>query len=164
MDFTSFVHGCLHCIATRTGEVVPRPYGHSLHGARPNEVLHVDFLFMGTSSTQMSYVLIIRDDLSSYVWLYPTQGATSDAAAEALVMYIAVFCGTEWIVSDQGAHFKNSLLKELAGGLMMKQHFTTAKSPWANGSVERVRREVLRVCKAILHEFRLEQKGLARSD
>ena len=43
-DVTSFVQGCLHCIATRTGEVVPRPYGHSLHGARPNEVLHVEFL------------------------------------------------------------------------------------------------------------------------
>ena len=41
---------------------------------------------------------------------------------------------------------------------MVKQHFSTAYSPWANGSVERVCREVLRACKALLHEFRLAQK------
>lgn len=58
-DVTSFVQECLQCIATRTGEVVPRPYRHSLHGARPKEALHVDVLSMGASSTQMSYVLII---------------------------------------------------------------------------------------------------------
>lgn len=29
-------------------------------------------------------------------------------------MRIAVFGGIEWVVSDQGAHFKNRLVKELA--------------------------------------------------
>ena len=71
-DVTSFVLGCPHCIKTQAIEVVPPPYGHSLHDARPNEVLHVDLLFRDACSTEMSYVLIIRNDLSPYVWLYPT--------------------------------------------------------------------------------------------
>lgn len=157
-DIESFVHGCLHCIMTRTGEVVPRPPGHPLHRERPNEVLHIDYLYMGASSGQLSYLLVTRDDLSSYVWLWPTEAATSAAAADALATWIAVFGGMEWMVSDQGAHFKNQLIKDLTDELKVNHHFTTAYSPWANGSVERVCREVLRACKAVLHEFRLAQK------
>lgn len=157
-DVASFVQGCLHCIMTRTGEVVPRPLGHALHGDRPNEVLHMDYLYMGASTGQQEYLLVIRDDLSSYVWLWPTESATSEAAADALTTWIAVFGTMDWIVSDQGSHFKNRLIKELTEELMVKQHFTTAYSPWANGSVERVCREVLRACRAVLLEFRLAQK------
>ena len=37
---------------------------------------------------------------------------------------------------DQGALVINKLGKELAEKLKVKQHFTTAYSPWANGSEE----------------------------
>lgn len=36
-----------------------------------------------------------------------------------------------------------------------KKHFTTAYSPWSNGTVERVNREVLRSAKALLSEWHL---------
>lgn len=154
-DVTSFVRGCLHCIITRSGEIVPRPLGHALHGEKPNEVLHVDFLYMGQSSAQLKYVLIIRDDFSSYVWLWPTPVATAEAAAEALATWVAVFGAMDWMVSDQGPHFKNQLMHELTEELKGSHHFATAYSPWSNGTVERVCREVLRACRALLHEFRL---------
>lgn len=157
-DVSSFVHGCLHCISTRTVEVVPRPYGQTLHAEKPNEVLHIDYLFMGASSAKMRYVLVMRDDFSSYVWLYPTSSATSEAVTDAVAMRTAVFGSVEWIVSDQGAHFKNMLMKALSEELRIRQHFTTAYSPWANGSVERVCREVLRACRALLQEFRLSPR------
>jgi len=63
-----------------------------------------------------------------------------------------------WLVSDQGSHFKNSLIKELVDELRSKHHFTTAYSPWANGTVERVCREVLRACKALLREWKLSPR------
>ena len=33
-----FVRQCLHCADTRSGDVVPRPLGETVHGAAPNEV------------------------------------------------------------------------------------------------------------------------------
>jgi len=46
-DVDELVRGCFHCIVTRTGEIIPRPLGHAIHGGRLNEVVHTDFLYMG---------------------------------------------------------------------------------------------------------------------
>ena len=157
-DVRELVKGCLHCIISRTGEIIPRPLAHALHGANPNEVVDLDLLYMGISSDGKTFVLIVRDDLSSYTWLFPAEGATSEAAAEALTTWIASFGATEWLVSDQGSHFKNKLVRELAEELHSRHHFTTAYSPWANGSVERVCRELLRACRALCSEWKLAPK------
>ena len=132
-DVAQFVNSCIHFLANRAGEHIPRPLATALHAERPNEVLHVDYLFMGASSTEQKYVLLIRDDLSGYVWLWSTTDAPSDAAAGALSMWIGVFGGFEWWVSDQGSHFKNRVMDELTREFHVAHHFTTAYSPWANG-------------------------------
>lgn len=83
-DVTAFVSRCIHCIFTRTGEMVPRPLSSALHAANVNEVLHVDVLYMGRSQGQEKYILIIRDNLSGYVWLWPSQDTTGEVAAEVI--------------------------------------------------------------------------------
>lgn len=157
-DVEKLVRGCYHCITTRTGEVVPRPLGHAIHGEHANEVVHIDVLYMGQGVDGKKYVLIIRDDLSPYIWIWPTSDTTAESAAEALCVWVGVFGGMEWLVSDQGSHFKNELIRNLTEELRAKHHFTTAYSPWANGSVERVCHEVLRACKALLSEWKLSAK------
>lgn len=154
-DVHELVKGCLHCIVSRAGEIVPRPLAHALHGEKPNDVIHIDFLYMRISTEGKKYVLIVRDDLSSYTWLFPTDSATSEAAAEALTTWIASFGSMNWLVSDQGSHFKNQLVRELIEEFHSRHPFTTAYSPWANGSVERVCREVLRACRALCSEWKL---------
>lgn len=149
------VKGCLHCIMTRAGSLIPRPLSHAIHGSRPNEVIHLDFLYLGQGTDQKNYVLILKDDFSSYVWLFPADAATSEVAAESLLNWIASFGAMEWLVSDQGSHFKNLLLEEITSQLKTRHHFTTTYSPWANGTVERVCREVLRSCRALCSEWKL---------
>lgn len=118
----------------------------------------MDYLFMGTSTDGKKYVLLIRDDLSSYIWLFPTEAATSQAAAEALMTWIAAFGSMEWLISDQGSHFLNRLINDLMEEFHARHHFTTAYSPWANGTVERLCREVLRACRALCSEWKLAPK------
>ena len=154
-DAEQLVKGCLHCIATRTGSVIPRPLAHSLHGERPNEVVHLDYLYMGAGIDNKSYVLIIRDDLSSFVWLFATEAATSGEAVNALTTWISSFGSMKWFVTDQGSHFKNELINGLSSELRINHHFTTAYSPWSNGTVERICREVLRACRALCSEWKL---------
>ena len=156
LDCRAFVNRCLHCTVSRAGEMVPRPHAHALHGERPNEVIHADYLYMGPSAKkELKYVLIIRDDLSSYVWLWPTASPTSDAAAEAITNWISTFGSFDWLVTDQGTHFTSTLIKELIEETRARHHFTTAYCPWANGTVERVCQEVLRTTTALLLEMRL---------
>lgn len=156
----TFVSSCLHCIITRTGEVVPRPIGHALQDDKPNEVIHTHYLFLGDNNSKLKYLLLIGDDLASYVRLWPTETPTSDSAAEALATWIAVYGSMVQVLCDQGSHFKNQLVKNLTAERKVGHHFTTAYCPWANVSGERVCREVLRACEALLHEFRLALKDL----
>ncbi len=116
-DVDQLVRGCFHCIVSRSGGIIPRPLAHGLHGERPNEVLHADFLYMGPGIEGKKYILIIRDDLSSYVWLWPTDSATSEAAADAITVWLGCFGSMEWLVTDQGSHFKNDLIRALTVGV-----------------------------------------------
>lgn len=154
-DVQEFVRGCIHCIVTRTGEVIPRPLGSAIHGSKPNEVVHMDFLYMGSSSSMMKYILVLRDDISGYTWLWPSIAANSETAAAALARWGSCFGSMKWLVTDQGSHFVNRVIKELTEELRIQHHFTTAYSPWANGTVERVCRETLRACKSLLSEWGL---------
>lgn len=61
-------------------------------------------------------------------------------------------------MTDQGSHFKNELLSELTAEGGVKHHFVTAYCPWANGSIERICREVLRASKALTSEWALSSK------
>lgn len=58
-------------------------------------------------------------------------------------------------MSEQGSQFKNKLIRELAKEFHSRHHFTTAYSPWENGSVERVCREVRRTCTDLCSEWEL---------
>lgn len=157
-DITLFCNSCLHCLATTDGTRIPRPMGHAIHTDKPNGILHFDFLTMFPSEDKMEYVLILLDDASSYVVLYPCQAATSDEAARCLLNWFSLFGVCTYWTSDQGPHFKNELIRELNRKLYAHHHFTTANMPQANGTVERVCQEVLRATRALLSEFRLDEK------
>lgn len=58
---------------TYSGERVPRPLGNALHGTRPNEIIHLDYCFIPKAATGESYVLMVKDDLRGYTWLYPCE-------------------------------------------------------------------------------------------
>ena len=151
-DCSEFVNDCLVCLTASSGEKIPRPLAATLHGERPNGVVHFDYLYMGPSTDGAQYVLLLKDDFSSYCWLVTCTHARADEAAKAISAWIRNFTVMSTWVSDQGAHFKNVVLKSLAEDYGINHHFTIAYSPWANGTVERLCREVLRTTRALLAE------------
>ncbi|KAJ0408845.1 hypothetical protein P43SY_000741 [Pythium insidiosum] len=50
-DVNKFVYGCLHCKIS-SGRVEPRPFGPALHGTKPNEVIHFDYLTLPESARE----------------------------------------------------------------------------------------------------------------
>jgi hypothetical protein len=81
-----FVQNCLHCVATITGEKVPRPLGTQLHATKPNEILHFDFLFIGLSRDgKYQYLLLLKNELSGHLWLLVCRTFDSAATVDALM-------------------------------------------------------------------------------
>jgi Integrase core domain/Chromo (CHRromatin Organisation MOdifier) domain len=124
-----------------------------------DEVLHMDFIAMGPGRDGYEYVLVIKDDASKFVWLLPARKADSATVADALLQWFASFgvC-TTW-VSDQGTHFLNSTIKDMQRALGTRHHFTTARCPWANGTVERVMKDLLRCVRALLSEWKWQPEA-----
>ncbi len=107
-DVQEFLKGCLHCVDTRTGERIPRPLVSTMHATSPYELVHFDYLYMGESTTGHTYVLVLRDDLSSYVWLTASKTADAETTANVLSNWIDTFTVMDMWGSDQGTHFKKS--------------------------------------------------------
>ena len=161
---TEFVRQCLHCMDSKSGEKVPRPFGETVHGKRPGEVLHFDYLHVGESgplgadgldeSGGFTYLLVLMDDLSNFVWLEPTGACTARLTAQHLLNWCKTLGVPDVWVSDTATHFKNKIMATLENALGVERRFTVANSPWSNGTCERMMRDVVRTLKTILQERR----------
>ena len=156
-NIKSFYDSCIHCAATFSSHRAARPYGHAIHADKPNKLLHFDYIYIGASSSDIQYVLIIKDDASSYVWLHPTEHADKDGAVAGLLRWFSSFGVVSLWISDQGSHFKNTLMDKLNRALHARHHLTAPNAPQSNGTVERAGRELLRACRALLSEFQLNE-------
>lgn len=73
IDVLEFVQDCLHCVIFKAGERVLRPLATSLHGQSPNEVAHMDSLYMGDEEgSELKYLFVTKDDLRGYTLLAAT--------------------------------------------------------------------------------------------
>jgi hypothetical protein len=153
-DVTDFVKACLHCMVV-DGVVEPRPWGAALHAEKPNELIHFDWLSMPTAKNGWKYILVVKDDMSGYVRLYPGEAATSQATATALTDWFGLFGVVPTWVSDCGSHFKNEVMALMRQMLGAHHHFVTPHCPWANGTVEVVNRSILRTIKVLGSEMQL---------
>ena len=153
-DVETFCNTCLHCLATIGGTREPRPFESALHATEPREVLHFDFLYIGPSSTGPKYLLLLKDDFSGYVWLCPHDAADSTSVATSMLDLFASFGTWRTWVSDQGSHFKNEVVSSIQEAFQAKHHFVLAYTPWANGTVESLCKQVLRGLRALSSQLR----------
>ncbi|XXQ35702.1 Reverse transcriptase domain-containing protein [Plasmodiophora brassicae] len=154
----AFVDKCLHCLRNKDS-MIPRPFGTAMHADKPNKVIHYDFLFLSKprpgDSHQLRYVLVLKDDATAFVELIPCQFADHSVVAESLLDWFKRFGIVFQHVSDRGTHFKNAVIAELNSRLHCNHHFTTAYTPWANGTVEVVNKRLLFLLKSLLSELNL---------
>jgi hypothetical protein len=141
-DVKYFVSRCLHCASTQG--TLKRPYGEALHASKPNEILHWDFL-----SLPAGYLLVMKDDASKYVLLWEAEVATSAVVVRGLLHWFSLFGIARTWVTDQGSHFKNEVIADLQHCLGAQHHFTTARCPWANGTIENAVKQVIRVFQSV---------------
>lgn len=144
-DAEDYVVECILCPLSKSGSKIPRPLALTLHGERSNQVIHFDYLFVGSSTAGKMYTLIVKDDIRGYCWLEPFIHATAAHAAQILARWIRKVSPPEFWVSDQGSHFINYVIRLLADAYHLKHCPTVAYCPWANCTVERLSRDVLGV-------------------
>ena len=154
-EITAFTQSCIHC-AQIDGKTEPRPWGTGLHATKPNELIHWDWLKLPKSTGGLNYVLVVRDDMSGFVKLYPAATADAQTTAASLMDWFATFGVCHTWVSDQGSHFKNEVIEALKRQLGAHHHFTTVYAPWSNGTVEVMNRLLVRLLRGLCSELKLK--------
>jgi hypothetical protein len=144
------------------GKVVPRPWSETYQCNERKQALHWDFLYLGESFGDMQYMLVLKDDASHYCELVKCETPTSAVAADSTMDWHSRFgIPRDWI-SDQGSHFKNEVIDKLCTRLKCKQIFSPTYSPWINGSVERVNRDILQVLRVLILDYKLNHRDWTR--
>jgi hypothetical protein len=157
-DVQLLVKSCLHCLPTHGGMHIPRPLGSALHGTKPNEVLHFDYLYIraakGDGVQGHQWVLIIRDDFTGLVQLTSTVTPDSHVTSEALLRWRSVFGSSKIYVSDQASYFVGEVLKSLTRRLGVDQHLCSAYIHYPNGTIEVICKLVLQAFRTLISELR----------
>lgn len=99
-----------------------------------------------------SYILTIQDLLTKYSLAIPLRQTTAVNVADAFVNeFICIYGSPKIILTDQGTHFVNSLMKNIASKFKIKQCHTTAYRPQSNGSIERSHHVLWEYLKQFVH-------------
>ena len=135
-DATELVQQRLRCLDSQAGNVVPCPLGEIVHGTEVGEVLHFDCLKLKESNDGYAYVLILMDEVISFVSLQPTASCTNKVAAMSILEWVAVLGIPEVFVSNRAPYFQNEKLKLVAAKLGASHRFSIAHPSWSNSTVK----------------------------
>jgi transposase InsO family protein len=145
-----------HYVASFPRDKLPGPLGTQLHATKPNEMLHLDFIYIGLSRQgKNQYLLLLKDDQRGYLWLVPCRTTDAAATVDAMMRWFAVFGAVLLWISDRGRHFKNEVVRRVQNELKAKHHFTTANCPRSNGTIESAWKQVTRAFRAVLSELKM---------
>jgi len=90
-----------------------------------------------TSHERNSYILTIQDLLTKHSLAIPLKHASAIDVADAFVNeFICTYGAPKTLLTAQGTHFLNSLMKNIAKRFRIAQYKATAYRPQANGSIE----------------------------
>lgn len=155
LDVKKFIRSCIHCLSSVGGGKIPRPFGLAVHGTAPNDLLQFDYIKITAAVTGEKYVLMLRDDHSSYYWFFAFADTSAENAARAIIDSSTAFGVPNDLVSDGPTHFKNETVRLVAEGLRVPHRHTLPYSPWSSGAVERLGKELLLIFRAVTTELRL---------
>jgi len=144
-DVVTFVSQCIHCGITKPFRE-PRPLGESIRSSHPNQILGMDYDTFGDHK-----ILVLRDEFSGFVNLGITDSADSAFVTECLFAWMSRFGVPSTVASDNGSHFKNEIVRDLATKYGINLHYFPPYAAWTN-PVERTN-EVL---KTALHRLSSE--------
>ena len=117
----------------------------------PLDVLHVDFTSIETTlepnqSPRVTNVLVFQDHFMKHMLAYVTPDQTAKTITKFLYQgYISVFGDLTRLLSDRGANFMSSVIKEMCRILGMKKLQTMPYHPHTNGLVERLHQTIMQM-------------------
>jgi hypothetical protein len=130
---------------------------HHLYSGEPLSSLSMDTVGpLPEDELGNRYIMVIMDNFSKFVGLYPTKSTTAKECAQSFLQWIGVFGVPKEIRSDGGSQFQNQLMTHLSSLLNYHHTIVVAYHPEGNGMVERRMKEIMKHLRALVFENRIK--------
>ena len=139
-DITRFCRSCDICQRTIEKGKVPKVHlGNMPVIDIPFKRVAIDIVgpIFPPSDRKNRYILTMVDYATRYPEAVPLKDVTTETVAEALVNMFSRLGVPEEVLSDQGAQFTSSMMKEVSRLLSIQQLVTSPYHPMANGLCEK---------------------------
>lgn len=128
-----FINNCETCLASKYDRhPLKMKYNITPTASRPLEIIHIDKMTLENSK-----FLTIVDSFSKFAQCYPLKSSNSVELVKGLVSFFSHHGIPSSIISDNGAEFHSSLIRELLEFHKIKIHFISSQHPDSNGVIER---------------------------
>lgn len=154
-EIKRYVEQCVSCSARNTHPRKRAPLGMVYEAKAPFEFVSIDIVgpLPPGAAGGFRYILTCIDHFSRYCEAIPLVSITAQDVGRALIERIIVRHGVpNKLLTDQGANFTSSLIKEMCSILGVKKLQTTPYHPQCNGMVERFHRTVINMISHYVRE------------
>ena len=103
-------------------------------------------------------IIVIIDNFSRFVDLYPCNSTNAEGAADALLSFVGRYATPLHFTTDCGSNFKSTIIAGLMERLGADHHLTKAYSKEQNAIVERENKEILRHLRNLIFDKRIAAK------
>ena len=155
LHIKKFILECPTCQALRKLNPIIKTLPYVTAAQQPMERISIDTMGPFTKSKGYEYILVVIDNFSRYVELYPLTSVGALEAAEKLLEYSSRYGQPLQILSDGGTQYLNETVKALCTMLQVNTIVATPYSKQENGMVERANKEVLRHLRAFVADSRI---------
>ena len=132
---------CIICAQHNPGKPIKVRMKHQPRPKGPWEQIQMDFIGPLPPSHGKLYCLVIIDQFTRWVEVFPTTNCTATTVAKILAAEVIPRWGMPiQIDSDQGTHFTGKVLKDICRLLGVRQKFHIPYHPQSSGMVERMNR------------------------
>jgi hypothetical protein len=158
-DVRKFVKMCPCCQKMNIIKPVIHSYPFTLSSYGLFQTVSVDLIEqLKMDEYGMSMIVVIIDNFSRFIDLYPISDTSAEAVADALIQFTGRYKTPIRFTTDSGSNFKSNLMAGLMSRLGADHQLTKAYSKEQNALVERVNREIVGHLKAIIFDKRIHSK------
>ena len=158
-DVRKFIKMCPCCQKMNVIKPVIHSYPYTLSSYGLFHTVSVDLIERLTPDEfGKNMIVVIIDNFSRFVDLYPIGDTSAESAADALLQFCGRYKTPTRFTTDSGSNFKSSLMAGLLERLGSDHLLAQAYSKEQNALVERVNREVIAHLKAIIFDKRVQTK------
>jgi len=145
---------CMECLMTK------KPRGRQpglLHpippGRRPFEIVHADHVGPFVTSTEGNrYILVLVDNLTKYVCLFPVADTSTEGALYVMEEFINRFGLPRKLITDRGTCFTSHRFENFCVSRGVTHILNSTRRPQANGQVERINSTILAMLISLAEE------------